>query len=384
MSLTEQSGDSTTSTTAPLLTAATWSRWLVVGTVVMSSGHLIGLPAITAPVALVVAGVAFLAGIPHGAIDHLMAKRLSGGAPLLAVAAVYAGAAAAAWALLEWVGPIALVAAVLFSAVHFGMGELEVSRLLTGWLLRRIPAAAIVVAGSGALVLPLARSGDQLLRVATAVSPELAVLISAAPVQMALVSTWCVAASVAVAAVLRSGHRTVALDVVLIGALGMAAPPLVAFAVWFGCWHALRHTARLLTVEPGCAALLVDGRGRAATWRLVRLSAVPSLAALTAVLALGWFTVASPNPTTMVAEVLRLLLALTVPHMVVVWWLDFVPSRQVHGPGARPAAAPAPSESRRRLRPLPSSYLSIATKRRSFERPRGADARRRHVEQHRR
>ncbi|MGV8872445.1 MAG: beta-carotene 15,15'-dioxygenase, Brp/Blh family [Rhodococcus sp. (in: high G+C Gram-positive bacteria)] len=335
-------------TAVPLLNAATWSRWLIVGTVVVSGGHLFGVTAITAPMALVVAGLAFLAGIPHGAIDHLMAQRLSGGTPLPAVAAVYASAAAAAWALLQWAGPIALVAAALFSAVHFGLGELEVSRLLTGWQPGRIPAAAIVVAGSGALVLPLARAGDQLLRVATAVSPELAVVISAASVQVALLSTWFVAASVAVAAALRSGHRAVALDIVLIGALGMMAPPLVAFAIWFGCWHALRHTARMLTVEPGCAALLDDSRGRAAIWRLVRLAALPSLAALTTVVALGWFTVASPNPTTMVAEVLRLLLALTVPHMVVVWWFDSAPSREVYGPGARPSTALSPSKPRRR------------------------------------
>ena len=45
-------------------------------------------------------------------------------------------------------------------------------------------------------------------------------------------------------------------------------------------------------------------------------------AALTVVAALAWFTVVAPDPTTVVAEVLRALLALTVPHMVVVLWLD--------------------------------------------------------------
>ena len=36
----------------------------------------------------------------------------------------------------------------------------------------------------------------------------------------------------------------------------------------------------------------------------------------------GVLTMAAPDPTVVVAEVLRLLLALTVPHMVVVLWLD--------------------------------------------------------------
>jgi hypothetical protein len=55
---------------------------------------------------------------------------------------------------------------------------------------------------------------------------------------------------------------------------------------------------------------------------LIRLAAVPSVAALITVLALGWITVTASDPTAVVAEILRLLLALTVPHMVVVWWLD--------------------------------------------------------------
>ena len=49
----------------------------------------------------------------------------------------------------------------------------------------------------------------------------------------------------------------------------------------------------------------------------------------TTVVALGWITVVTPEPTALVAEALRVLLALTVPHMVVVLWLDrsSLPSR---------------------------------------------------------
>ena len=295
---------------------------MVVGTVLVAGGNLVGFPAITAPVALVVAAVGFVAGVPHGAVDHVMAARLTDGRPIVLVAVAYAGVAAAAWALMTWAGPIALVVVVTLSALHFGLGELEVSCRLTGWRPGRLTGAAIVVAGSGALVLPLARSGDQLSGVATAVSPDLALLLGAEALQIGLVATWLVAALVAMTASLRSRHSAVALDIVLIAALGMVAPPLVAFAVWFGGWHALRHSARLLSVEPGCAALLADGRQHAATLRLVRLGALPTVAALAAMAALGWFTMAAPDPTVVVAEVLRLLLALTVPHMVVVLWLD--------------------------------------------------------------
>ena len=304
----------------------------MVGTVLVAGGHVAGVPAVTAPAVLVVAGLGLVAGVPHGAADHVMATQLAGGRPMVLVAAAYAGVAAAAWALLEWAGPIALIVVVALSALHFGLGELEVSRQLTGWRPPRVLALPIVIAGSGALVLPLARSGDQLRGVATAVSPGLALLIGGAPVQIGLVVIWLLAALVAVIASLWSGHPAVALDIVLVGALGMLVPPLVAFAVWFGGWHALRHCARMLTIEPGCAALVTTGRRRAAALRLIRFAAVPSIAALTSIAALGWFTVAASDPTVVVAEVLRLLLALTVPHMVVVLWVDRTTDREDETP----------------------------------------------------
>jgi Brp/Blh family beta-carotene 15,15'-monooxygenase len=305
--------------------ATTWSRRLVGVTVLVTGGQPLGVPTLTATSALIVAGVGFVAGVPHGALDHVMAKKLTHGTNLLAIAAVYAGSAAGSWALLQFAGPIALVAVVVLSALHFGVGEVEITRGLTGWRPNRLSAASLIIAGSGALLLPVARSGDQLMGVAAALSPRLAALIGAAPLHAALMVTWFAAAALAVTAALCSGHRGVALDIVLIGALGLLAPPLVAFAMWFGCWHSLRHTARMLTVEPGCAALLSDGRPRAAISRLTRLAALPSAAALTVIAVMGWVTLGAPDPaatTRIVADVLRLLLALTVPHMMVVLWLD--------------------------------------------------------------
>ena len=309
-------------TDGPLATAAHWSRWLILGAVVVAGGHFVGLPTIAGPIALVVAGLGFLAGVPHGAADHVMAARLSGGRSMVAIGAVYASIAVAAWALMAWAGLIALVVVVALSVVHFGLGELEVCHQLTGWRPGRLVAVAVAVAGCGALVLPLARSGEQLKGVAAAMSPGLAPLISGRPFEISLAAIWLAAAVLAVIAALRSAQPFVALDIVIVGALGLIAPPLVAFAVWFGGWHAIRHCARMLTVEPECAVLVRSGQEGAALLRLIRLAALPSAAALATVLALGWITVTASDPTVVVAEILRLLLALTVPHMVVVWWLD--------------------------------------------------------------
>ena len=302
----------------PLQAAARLSRILVLTAVILGVAQVIP-PG--SSVALLIAGIGFLAGVPHGGVDHLMAMRLAGRSQI-PVVAVYAALAALAWAILQWGGPVALLLVVTLSAVHFGLGELEVTTELAGWLPAIPVRVAIVVAGSGALLLPLARSGQQFNSVATAVSPGLARLIAMEPVRTGVLVLWIAGALVAVIASLLAHRRWCAVDVILIGMLGLLVQPLVAFAVWFGGWHAVRHCARMLGEEPGCAALLERGDSRAAWKRLARLAAPMSLAALAGVLVLAWFTATASDPTAALAGVLRLLLALTVPHMVVVWWLD--------------------------------------------------------------
>ena len=306
---------------APLKTAAVTSRILVAGIVILAASQAIGMPGLSSSAVLLVAAFGIVAGVPHGGVDHLMAVRLAGRSQVSVVAA-YASLAAVSWAVLQWGGPIALIAVVALSAVHFGLGELEVTSELSGWRPSRPVAAAIVIAGSGALLLPLARSGEMFNKVATAVSPGLARLIALEPVRNGLLLLWLAAAAVAVTAALVTRHRACALDVILIGALGLLVQPLFAFAVWFGGWHAVRHCARMLGHEPGCAALLAQGNPRGAWWRLARLAAPMAIAALVFLAALAWFTTTAADPTAVLAGVLRLLLALTVPHMVVVWWLD--------------------------------------------------------------
>ena len=199
----------------------------------VSCAHVVGLPALTPEAVLIISGIGLIAGLPHGGVDHLMAMRLTG-QPVALVVAGYAAVAALAWALLQWAGPIALAVVVALSALHFGLGELEVTRELTGWRPGRLTTTALVLAGSGALVLPLARSGEQFNAVATAVSPGLAELIGAAPVRTGLLIGWLVSAAVAVSAALLAGQRGSALDVILIGALGGSRDILQPLSVFKG------------------------------------------------------------------------------------------------------------------------------------------------------
>jgi beta-carotene 15,15'-dioxygenase len=303
--------------------AAVWSRWIAV-IVLAAGGMLAALGPVagwTPPVVLAVAGVGFVAGMPHGAVDHVLLSRASG-RPLVAVTAGYGSLAVVVWVLLRWGGPAPLLVVAVLSVVHFGMGELEAQRDADGRGPRPVVAVTTAVAATGALLLPLARSGADMRDVATALAPGLGAAIGSGEVRATLAAFWFVAACVTVVAALRVGRRAVVLDVVLVGAMGALLPPLVAFALWFGGWHALRHAGRLLTVEPGSAALVRSGRTSDAVRRLTRLAAIPSVAAVLTLTAIAGFTVAAADLPGAVAEALRILLALTVPHMLVVLWMD--------------------------------------------------------------
>jgi Brp/Blh family beta-carotene 15,15'-monooxygenase len=112
-----------------------------------------------------------------------------------------------------------------------------------------------------------------------------------------------------------------AIDLSLLYLLALTAPPLVAFAVYFGCWHAMRHTARLTLVLARSQKAFEDGKISRAF-----LSAIwPGVPAL-----VGTFVVAG------IVIILRggsvsdqflwitlvIVWALTVPHMAVTARLD--------------------------------------------------------------
>ncbi len=298
-----------------------WSRGVVVATLALT---LLAspLPARAHDVfVLVLVAAGLLAGLPHGAIDHRLAARLTG-LPTMVVGAAYAGVAALTWVLLVEGGVVVLLPVLALSLVHFALGELEVVKETTGWRPSRWAATALGAAGTGALMLPLARSGVQLAGVAASISPALGALLAAPVSRWGLVGLWVVAATVAGVAAVRARHPGVVVDLVLVGALGALAPPLVAFAVWFGGWHALRHVARLLTVHEPAAGLLAAGRPREAVVALARAALWPSGAAVAVLVGLLVLTLTAADPVAAVGGTLLVLLALTVPHMVVVLWLD--------------------------------------------------------------
>ena len=111
------------------------------------------------------------------------------------------------------------------------------------------------------------------------------------------------------------------LDIVLLAGLASFAPPLVAFAIYFGCWHAMRHTARLTSLLPASQSAYLEGKATKALLKAV----IPGLPAL-----IGTFIfvglLAAFSRSNIDSDFLWLTLvtvwALTVPHMLVTARLD--------------------------------------------------------------
>lgn len=246
------------------------------------------------PPALLLA-LAVMVGLPHGAADldaGRSAFRSCGRAwwqPFLLVYLGLVGLTLAAWA----IAPFATLGAfLLLAAYHFGEQDAAGSPV-ADWL-------AALAHGGAVIVVPTIAHPQ-------AVEQIFAVLVGAdAPTLTRLIAEPIAAAWLAIVAAqawrnTRNGSWRASVDLVLVTMLFAAAPPLVAFALYF----AFLHTPRALMDQ--------YQRGR----RPVRPGPMAGLTALACLLGLAIFL--AGHTLTIEAGVVRtsflLLSALTVPHM---------------------------------------------------------------------
>ncbi len=266
---------------------------------------------------LLVAGL--LLGLPHGAVDHLLpGYRLGWRLPRLAGFALgYAVLAAAGWLLFRAAPGPALLVFVALSAWHFGTGETAFADLRAGRPVQRSATAGAVL-GCLVLLVPLVRGAPGTATVVAAVVPGSDGVLPGAAATTVLVTVLPAAGALAVERLL-AGRFLEAAEVGVLLTLVLVAPPLAAFGVWFGAWHSVRHLARVVAEDPANATDLAAGR-LAAPLRRFAVAAAPPTAAVLAVLALLWS--AAEGWHGLLATALPVLAALTLPHALVVTWLD--------------------------------------------------------------
>jgi len=269
---------------------------------------------------VVIAVIALAVGIPHGALDHLVTLPKSSAMKMAGFIAVYVAVAIiAVIALLTW-NVAGFIFVVAMSAVHFGIGDAafisEMDRRTAD--AKSFPRYLYAAAG-GALpvVIPLVsdKSSAALERVNSSLvnwhqgfNDELLLLTLAIFV-------------IALLRLLQKRRISDAIDLSLLYLLALTAPPLLAFAVYFGCWHAMRHTARLTLVLPRSQKAFEEGRSSRAF-----LSAIwPGVPALFGTFVVAGIVIAFRGGSVsdqFLWITLVIVWALTVPHMAVTARLD--------------------------------------------------------------
>jgi len=268
---------------------------------------------------LVLATIALGIGIPHGAMDHLVTLPKSAPVRMAIFVIIYVAIALLAiYAILRW-NVWGFIFVVVMSAIHFGIGDaaflsekdsLDGSSRSSAWFYA--PAAGLLPV---AIPLVNSRSTDALEKVNSALvdwhrgyTTEILILVAAVT-------------ALSLLALLQRKRFRDAIDIALLAALASFAPPLVAFAVYFGCWHAMRHTSRLTSLLPNSESAYLRGRPGQAFIAAV----IPGLPALVGtfifVVILAGF-VQQDLSDKFLWLTLVTIWALTVPHMIVTARLD--------------------------------------------------------------
>ncbi len=283
--------------------------------------------------------VGILIGIPHGAVDHMVPFWTSATRPRAAVMAwalaQYVGIAAVAGAALYLVPDVAVTVFLVASALHFGWGEAQFARASDAGSTTGLHAVAAIAHGAAVVVLPLSLWHHQAAGVLGRLAPWYAgdssgwLLAAAASVVLTL------NAAVALAALL-AGRLWESAQTTLVVAVFVVAPPLAAFAVYFGFWHSLRHIGRVLAL-PGLGAARLSTR--AAIARYAWHAALPTVAVAVA-LPIVWAT----GSRTVLTSLFVLLLALTFPHMRTIAGLDRWAARTAPRATGKPGTNDASSD----------------------------------------
>ena len=269
---------------------------------------------------VVIALIALAIGIPPGALDHLVTLPRSNFKKMALFITLYVAVAVlAVIALLTW-NVVGFILVVIMSAVHFGIGDAafisEIDRRSeeTKRFQKYLYATA---AGTLPVVIPLV--SDKSTSALEKVNPALVDWHQGLNNDLLL---WVML--ITAFALLRLVQRRrdgEAIDLVLLYLLAVTAPPLVAFAVYFGCWHAMRHTARLTLTLPSSQEAFTNGSAKRAFIRAV-LPGTPALVGTFVIAALIVLLRGDSLDDQFLWVSLVVVWALTVPHMAVTARLD--------------------------------------------------------------
>jgi Brp/Blh family beta-carotene 15,15'-monooxygenase len=295
--------------------SARFSRAMAAIAVLLFAGLQVANLEISINAQVVLAVIALAIGIPHGAIDHLITIPRTSRSRFIAFVTIYTLIAIiAALAIAKW-NLVGFQLVVLMSALHFGFGdsafanESRAANEKSGYS-KLVLASYAIPAGFLPVVLPL--TDKRTLDVLQELNPAL--INWAGTFTQLLRNTTLVLAVIAIGLLVVTRNFDLTLDLFLLLGLSLLAPPLVAFAVYFGFWHAIRHTARLVPKLPSATQKVGSGKLMASFLAAV----IPGLYAILGIFLLSIFIVARGSTevsSDFLWVILVIIWALTVPHM---------------------------------------------------------------------
>lgn len=264
--------------------------------------------------------IALIIGIPHGALDHLVTLPKNKPAKMALFVVIYVLiAVAAVWAILRW-NVLGFQLVVIMSAAHFGIGDaafIAESERLNNRASKSLIDRLIYALPAGLLPVFVPLSSDLTNSALAEVNPKL-INWAGSSTNFIHLLVLLIAASSLFVLVLKRDDKS-AIDLALLAALSMLTPPLVAFAIYFGLWHALRHTARL-TLNLSKSEIAYQNNEPKRAFINAVLPGIPALIGTFIVAAI--LAAANPDNSRLLWSILVVIWALTVPHMMVTAKLD--------------------------------------------------------------
>ncbi|WP_415274025.1 beta-carotene 15,15'-dioxygenase, Brp/Blh family [Aquiluna sp. Uisw_065] len=264
--------------------------------------------------------IALTVGIPHGAADHIISvPKFASGRMALFLIGYLSVVGVAIWAILS-ANLLGFQIVVLMSAIHFGIGdaafisELD-ARKQNKSKFPKVPY--IIASGFTPVVIPLSNSES-----AAALNEVNPALVNwAGSITPLLFSGLVTISLVSIIWMLVRQRKQEALDLGLLLVLALVAPPLVAFAFYFGFWHALRHTGRLSLELKTSAKLHELGKPMAALGQAI-WAGVPALFIVIVFTVVLGLVQGFEFGQDLLWYLLVVIWALTVPHMALTLRLD--------------------------------------------------------------
>lgn len=303
--------------------AIRWSRYGAIASIALVIIVQLIFGEINLTTQLALALVALVVGIPHGAIDHLIAipsePKLRF---ILYIAGYVAIALLAGWAIATW-NLLGFQIVIVMSALHFGFGDasfINEDRVAQDKEKNSISIEILYALPAGFLPVILPLTDTRTLEALKRIHPDLE---NWAGNQVALFRNATLLLGVfSLIYFLLNRRFSLAIDISILAVLALIAPPLIAFAVYFGFWHALRHTARLVPKLPKAHQHILSGDWHKAIWSVV----FPGLYAIAGTLVIAvilMFTSPDNFSSSLLWSTLVIIWALTVPHMATTAKFDF-------------------------------------------------------------